>query len=124
MQVEIAEIFSGQPVLGGVQPLILFEFIKNFIEGEQLGMGLVHLCGERADILGTDIGIAVNTGIGHSLLVDEIINKIGVVQLFVCEAVQLGQVRAVLCDKIIQLSSKIFIKFKVNRKIHRITPVC
>ena len=101
-----------------------FEFIEDFVKGKKLGMGFVHLGGERADILGADIVIAVDAGISHSLLVDEVINKISVVQLFVCKAVELGQVWTILTDEVIQLGGKIFIEFKVNRKIHRITPVC
>ena len=120
VQVERTAELGFKPLACGAQPPHLLDLNKNLIEAEQLVAALAFLRHKAPDVFMAGICVRVNAGIGERLLVNEVVDELGVVELLRSDAVDNFKVVAILVLQRLKRSLKILIKFQQN--IHILDP--
>ena len=96
-----------QPLLCGAQTPLLFDGHKDLVQCEKLILTLSFFCHKASDIFMVCICIGINRGIRQCILVYEIVNKLGEVQLARMNTIDIFKILAIFLFKVFQAALKV-----------------
>ena len=114
VQIEGSGKFRLQPHLGRTQTVHLLDLQKDFVQAEDLVLALPLFRHERTDILVVRVGVGVNAGVRQRVLIDEIVDELGEVELARMKPVKVLEVFSVLLFQVFETAFEVLVQSELN----------